>query len=214
MLIDSGSNFICSFLLFRLFSFWSKTYWKRDLTIALVLAALFTGTILAGIAIIISILNKDVIKLIQKLNGKESIQKVLVSFEFLAFNIILGIVLYYALHYVLYIPKPLVPVFFFYLILAICVYFFLFIVFYTLSLIVNSIRVFIITNTYSDIMEQERNVYDQSNEIRIDYIFKMLFNDKSISQEDCINKLDEFVELSNIQNKEEVKNYLRKYYNA
>jgi hypothetical protein len=34
-LITSGTIFICSFLLFRLFSFWSKTYWKRDLAIAL-----------------------------------------------------------------------------------------------------------------------------------------------------------------------------------
>jgi hypothetical protein len=172
------------------------------------------GTILAGIAIIISILNKDVIKLIENLNSKKSIQKVLVSFEFLAFNIIMGIILYYILHFVLYVPKPLVPLIIFYLILGVCIYFFLFIIFYTISLIGNSIRVFIITNTYSDILEEERNLYDLSNEIRIDYIFNMLLNDQSITNEDFIKKLNDFVEMSNIKNKEEVKNYLKQYYKA
>jgi hypothetical protein len=38
LLITSGSIFICSFLLFRLFSFWAKTFWKRDLIIALIQA--------------------------------------------------------------------------------------------------------------------------------------------------------------------------------
>jgi hypothetical protein len=42
LFITWGSIFICSFLLFRLFSPWAKTYWKRDITIALVQAVVIT----------------------------------------------------------------------------------------------------------------------------------------------------------------------------
>jgi hypothetical protein len=42
LLIASGSFFIISLLLFRLFSPWAKSYWKKDLLIALVQAAVFT----------------------------------------------------------------------------------------------------------------------------------------------------------------------------
>jgi hypothetical protein len=42
LLISFVIFFICSFLIIRLFSLWAKTYWKRDLIIALFQSVVFT----------------------------------------------------------------------------------------------------------------------------------------------------------------------------
>ncbi|MFK7693318.1 hypothetical protein [Paenibacillus sp. HJGM_3] len=171
------------------------------------------GTILAGIAIIIGILQKDIVKLITKLNGVKSIHNILVSFEFLAFNIGVGIILFYFLHFILYSTEELVSELVFYLIVFFVAYFFSFIVFYTLSLISNSIRVFYISNLYSDIKDNEKSVLDLANELRVDFILNILLKDRKITKEKFAEELEQYIDRSNIGNKDEIKKYLKGYYN-
>lgn len=170
------------------------------------------GIILAGIAIIVGILNRDSISSIEKLNPKKSIQSVLVSFEFLVFNIGIGIFLFLLLNLILYSEQGLIPVFQFYCSLAIAIYFLAFIVFYTISLTGNCIRVFYINDLYTDISVKEKSLYDEVNEVRIDYLLYCLHKNTQMSPEEIINDIDNFVESSNILEKEAVKNYLEKYY--
>lgn len=168
------------------------------------------GIILAGIAIIIGVLNNNIVKSIEKLNDKGSIQKVLVSFEFLAFNIGIGILIFFLIHIILYSHKGIIPEFPFYFVLIIISYLFSFIIFYAVSLISNSVRVFFITGLYSDIINNEKTIYDLSNEIRIDFILRSILKDTS--KEEFLAKLFEMIDSSDIKDKEAVKTYLKNYY--
>lgn len=170
------------------------------------------GTILAGLAIIIGILQKKVIDSIERLNGKGSVYNVLISFEFLAFNISLAILLFYALNLGLYNPKEILPKFTFYIFSFLAIYFFFFIIFYTISLISNSIRMFYITNLYSEVEENQKNIIDIANELRIDFILgKTLDNNTDKNQ--FMNELLNYVDMSNVPDKEAIKRYFKTYYN-
>lgn len=54
-------------------------------------------------------------------------------------------------------------------------------------------------------------MFIQANEIRIDYIISTLFNGK-VSKEQFLSNLDKFLESSNIENKEGLMQYFKKYY--
>jgi len=169
------------------------------------------GIIIAGVAIIISTLTKEIMSRIEKHNPHSSIKSILVSFEFLAFNIGIGIFIFIILYLVLNSSSGLISPFPFYLVTSIVIYFFSFIVFYSVSLISVTIKVFNISDTYSKIGGVEKNFYIEANEIRIDYIFNSLFA-KGTSKEEFIRSLIEFVQASNIENKEQVSKYLEEYY--
>lgn len=171
------------------------------------------GTILAGLAIIIGILQKKVIDAIERLNGKGSVYNILISFEFLAFNIGLGILLFYTLNLGLYSPKEILPKFTFYILAFLVIYFFFFIIFYTISLISNSIRVFYITNLYSEVEENEKNIIDIANELRIDFILGKTLDNSNTDKNQFMNELLNYVDMSNVPDKEAIKNYFKTYYN-
>ena len=170
------------------------------------------GIILAGLAIIVGVLNKESIKSIEKHNGKGSIQGALISFEFLAFNIGIGIFAFLLLNLVLYSDKDLISFSFFYFIVAMVSYFLAFIIFYTISLIGNCIRVFYINDIYSDISAKERSTYEEANEVRIDYLLSTLQKQMNLSPEEILEDLDKLVDSINSPNKEAVKKYLKDYY--
>ncbi|MBP2240331.1 hypothetical protein J2Z40_000886 [Cytobacillus eiseniae] len=170
------------------------------------------GIILAGIAIIVSVLNKDSLNSIEKVNGKGKVQRVLISFEFLTFNIGIGIFLFFLLNLILYSHQELIPVLWFYLVLAISSYFLAFIIFYTISLTGNCIRVFYINDLYSSILDKEKSIYEIANEVRVDYLLYSLHKASNLSPQELLDDLDEFVDSSNIPNKEVIKKYLKNYY--
>lgn len=170
------------------------------------------GIILAGLAIIVGVLNKESINSIEKHNGKGSIQSALVSFEFLAFNIGIGIFLFVLINLVLYSDRDLITPCLFYVIVAGVSYFLAFIIFYTISLIGNCIRVFYINNVYTDISTKERSTYEEANEVRIDYLLSTLQKQTNISPEEILEDLDKLTDSINSPNKEAVKKYLRDYY--
>lgn len=170
------------------------------------------GTILAGIALIISVLGRSTVKMIEKVNGPNKIEEILVSFEFLAFNIGIAIIIMFLIHFSLYSTHNLISIIPFYIIFLFVLYLFLFIIFYTISLISNSIKIFFITNQYSEILENEKTIYEEVNELRIDYILNIILEAKCTSSETFMNDLNKYLDSSNIKDKESVKNYLKNYY--
>ncbi|KUO71449.1 MAG: hypothetical protein APF81_09060 [Desulfosporosinus sp. BRH_c37] len=167
------------------------------------------GIILAGIAVIVGKLEVNVVKLIEEINGKGTVEKILVSFEFLAFNIGIGIFTFLLLHIILYSNKPLICIGLFYTMFGLITYLFLFIIFYTVSLVSNTVNVFTISNTYNQIIGREKSLFDTANEIRIDFLLRGYIVG---SREQFLRDLLQFVDDSNINNKEQVKNYFSKCY--
>ncbi|MDM5336371.1 hypothetical protein QUF84_03875 [Fictibacillus enclensis] len=170
------------------------------------------GFVLAGIAIIISTLKKDVVKKIDQINGNGTVKKILSSFEFLALNISVLIVWFYILYLLLSTPSKLIGVISFNFIVFFTSYFFLFVIFYSTGLVSNCAKLFLISNTYEDIVSNEKNIIETANEIRIDFILNTLIQDNQISQVEFLTKLEQFVENSNVMEKEKIKNYFKNYY--
>ncbi|MCF8010943.1 MAG: hypothetical protein K9L17_10315 [Clostridiales bacterium] len=168
------------------------------------------GIILAGLAIVIGKLDHNVVKLIDKLNGKNTTERMLVSFEYLAFNIGVQVMAFLMIYFILFSPKPLVCEFLFYVIFGFISYWLSFTLFYIISIMSNVIKIFHITNTYNEILVTEKNVYEEANEIRIDFLLHSLLKDDQ--REEFLNKLFDFVDASNISNKDVVKKYLAQYY--
>ncbi|MEE6452551.1 hypothetical protein RAH41_18470 [Gottfriedia acidiceleris] len=169
------------------------------------------GMIIAGVAIVMSVFNKEVMKQLKKLNRKEDIRKIFDSFEFLAFNIGIAIMIFLLVHISLFNDKVIVPKFFFYLLFGVLFYFFSFIIFYSISLISNTIKIFFISDTYSEINDYEKNIFIQANEIRIDYIIKSLFNGK-VTKEEFLSNLEKHLEASDVDDEEAIRQYFKKYY--
>jgi hypothetical protein len=172
------------------------------------------GIILAGIAIIVSVLNKDSLSSIEKINEKGSIQRVLVSFEFLIFNIGIGIFVFFLINLILYSHQKMIPIFWFYFVLAVISYFLAFIIFYTISLTGNCIRVFFINDLYTNISLEEKGIYEIANEVRIDYLLYCLHKTSNLSPKELMEDLDKFVDSSNVPDKEAIKKYLKNYYDS
>lgn len=169
------------------------------------------GIIFAGIAIVISLLNKKLLNSIKKINNK-GIESILISFEFLTFNIGCGIILFIFINLILHNQKEMLPISFFYIIIFFISYFFAFIIFYTISLTGNCIRVFYINNLYTNISHKEKNIYDTSNEIRIDYLLYHFHKNSKMTPKELLDDLNNFVDESNVSNKAAVKKYFKHYY--
>ena len=67
----------------------------RNVTLSIAQALIgVIGIIIAGVAILFSVLNKKIVKAIEKTSNK-SVQNLIVSFEFLAFNVGIGIFIFF-----------------------------------------------------------------------------------------------------------------------
>lgn len=168
------------------------------------------GIILAGIAIIIGVLNKEIKVQIEKANGADSIERILTSFAFLTFIIGLQIVMFFMIYIALYSPNKVFPTIMFYCSIGLISYLFLFTIFYTVSLVGNCIKLYIIANTYSDIIYLDKNIYTKANEIRIDFILHSLLQGET--KQEFLDKLYKFIDESRLDNKEQLKKYLNEYY--
>lgn len=171
------------------------------------------GIIIAGVTIIFSLLNKKIVKEIEKVS-KRSVQNLFISFEFLAFNVGIAIFLFFLVHVSLYSNLPLLNELIFYFIVLFLSYFLFFIIFYSISLISNIVRMFYIANIYDEIDSSDKNLYIIANEIRIDFMLKTLLSFTKVEKEEFLKKLDDYVDASDIQEKDVIKNYFRDYYDG
>lgn len=170
------------------------------------------GIILAGISIVISSINKENRKVIEKLNGEDTIEELLVSFEFLAFIVGIQTLVYFCLYLILYSDISIIPKLPFYIIVSLLVFNLTFTLFYTVQLVGNSTRIFIMSKKYDDFTEENSDILQLANEVRIDFIFKVLSEILNKDTDDIVESLREYTLHCNIEEKELINRYLDNYY--
>lgn len=170
------------------------------------------GIILAGISIITSSLNKKNINLIEKINGEDVVERILTSFEFLAFLIGVQIVSFFIIYMSLFSSYSIPSKLLFYMITTPIIYLFLFSIFYAVSLVGNSIQFFLAIQNYNEINSLEKNAATILNEIKIDFLFKVLCENEKISDENLIKSLYNYCKENDYEKKEEVIEYFKKMY--
>ncbi|AZV56037.1 hypothetical protein [Clostridium sp. AWRP] len=189
------------------------------------------GVILTGIALMLGLLDKKFRNSIKDVKG-DPIKEIMLSFEFITINIGLASIVFFCIHLGLFIPfnipKYTCYKIIFYSISFLIIYYFIFIVFYIIALISNSIDLFFIKGMYESVEIKDKSLYDYANEIRIDYLLGKFikqenqnvlqkFTDKNNinSNEDIIRELDYIIDKTegiNIEKKCLIKNYFRQYY--
>lgn len=142
------------------------------------------GIILTGIALMIGILDKMFIEEIRQKNEK-LIEEIMSCFVFLVFNLGIGVIVFFFDHLILFMKINMIKNIF-YLIFAIHIYYFTFILFYTIDLTAKSIDLYLIKN-FTSIQEIKSNDIDRYVEkIKVEYLMR---NCKSME-----NSYDEFFE--------------------
>lgn len=185
----------------------------KNITIYIATALIgLLGVILAGISIVISSLNKNNMKKIEEINGDGTIEKILSSFEFLAFMIGIQVISFFIIYISLFSGIVINTKLLFYILLIIVVYIFIFSIFYTISLVGNCIQFFLISKLYDDINEMEKSKVEILNEIKIDFLLEVLCENKHISKENIIKSLEIYINKQDINNKEEVLEYFKQFY--
>lgn len=164
------------------------------------------GTILTGIALILSLIDDNFIK---RIKDENKINKIITSFQFLVFNLGIGTVYYFILYFCLYIPYNIYSEIF-YVIIILSIYFFVFLLFYTIGLIYNSIKIFFIKNIYSKVDKLDKRIVESANEIKIDLILSQIYSDDETNN--FLKSLLEVIDKSEMENKEELLNYIKNYY--
>lgn len=170
------------------------------------------GFSLSGIAIIVSLFSKGETKNIEQINGKDTIAEILSSYTFLAKNIVVQCVALIVIYMLCSSEVVMAPIVIFYLILFLEIYHVIFILLYTVSLIENCIELYKIKNIYSEIESTQKTIHDNVNEIKIDFILSTLISNYGCSTTEVIDKMIQFVEESDISNKEAIIQYIKNQY--
>lgn len=182
--------------------------------IVMIISGEFTllGMSLAGIAIVVSLLSPEELKIIEKVDRNSTVDRVLSQFEFSALNFVLQIVYLIIIYFLITCDREVVREWIFWSVFAVIVYHFLFNLFYVVALVGSCIKMNSIKRKCYRISFNERSLVDAANEIRIEYLLAIILKDKGIEKESFLKKLDEMIDLSKMQNKDEVKKYLKDYY--
>lgn len=170
------------------------------------------GIALSGVAIIAGLFSENQVKMIEKYNGDGAVERIMSSFLLVSFSCAMFVIYGMLLSVIIESDLPVPNVETIFVITFVTLYCIMFNIFYTVSLVCNCIRVFCIRNTYETI--HEKDFYDISNEIRIDFLLMYLIKNTGMSQEEFLNNLKETVERSNIKNKEEIIDYYFLYYSG
>ena len=149
-------------------------------------------------------------RIINKVSKPGSIENILVSFEFIAFIIGIEVFEFFFLYLSLYSPKEIIGDWLFYLIILISTYVFTFTIFYIVSLVGNCVKLHSIVSNIDNITYSENNLISKANEIRIDFIFKLILD--SPTPEKFVEELVEYVSNSNVENKGELIKYFKNFY--
>lgn len=172
------------------------------------------GFALSGIAIIVSLYTKEELMKISEINGDDVIADILTSYCFLAKNIAFQCMILFVLYFLNASKADIIPMIFFYILVWLETYHISFIILYTVALVGNCIKLYRIKNIYSKMGQIQKNIHDEINEIKIDYIFSLLINIHNFSEQEIIEDLIGFIEESSKENKEELIKYIRNQYNA
>ena len=134
------------------------------------LALIFTGIVFWG-----SFFDKKYIKYLkQYAEDEQVVEKLYISFLFLAFNIICHICFMLILLLVINSQKSIVDQYVFYMLEGFYIYWFLFVLGYAVAIMRNCVDLILLRE---DIVENEKNksLYDTANELRIDILLEVLY---------------------------------------
>lgn len=194
--------------LFENFSIYKAGLQNITIYIASGLLAMI-GVILAGIALLLGLLDDEFKKSIKDVVPGEPVKEIMLSFEFLAINLGFASLIFFVIHFFLYVNIYIDKIIF-YILIFISVYYFTFLVFYTIALISNSIELYLVKDIYKEISNNEKSMYDKANEVRIDYILLKIL--KQEERECLLQELEEIVDEMGIDEKESIKKYFKDYY--
>lgn len=170
------------------------------------------GFALSGVAIIVSLFSNGEIKKIDEINEPGTIEYVLSSYIFLATNIAIQCTAIVLIYMSFSSSRMLISEWGFWIIVTVEIYHIVFIMFYTVALIKNCIDLYKIKKIYAEIMNQDKNLYNVVNEIKIDFIFSTLMNIHGFTLEDIKENLLSFVNESKLKNRNEIMDYIKKQY--
>lgn len=170
------------------------------------------GFSLSGIAIIITLFSKEHILEIEKVNGKGTFDEIISSFEFIAFSLAIAIIVQFGLYFIVSSPVALPKISFFYLLIFMVVYIDLFNIFYTVSLVGNCVQLYKIRLEYSEIIENEKSIWNNINEIRIDYLISKLSEYDLINEQEFINEIQDILNRTTLEDKDRIMDYIKKRY--
>lgn len=213
--------------LFERFNMYRIALQNMSIYIASGLLAMI-GVILTGIALMLGLLDKKFRDSIKGVVEGDPIRETMASFKFITVNIGIASILFFCLYFVLYIqlgiPKYIYYRYVFYAVACLIIYYFVFIVFYTIGLVSNTIDLFFVKGMYEDIDSKEKTLYETANEMRIDFLMGELINKpngnlnakkKICTYKDIIKELDDIIDKPNgmdIEKKCLLKKYFREYY--
>ena len=129
----------------------------------------FIGIILTGVALVISMLNKDIVKTIEKYNYVGVLKPILNSFKYLAVHSGIQIIIMYSLYIILQSSTTLINIKYFYVISFCIISYFSFLILYIIGIVKNCISLFFITNVYSSIFEEQKKIDADINLIVLEY---------------------------------------------
>lgn len=170
------------------------------------------GFVLTGIAIVISLFDKKMLKILKKMKKEEAVLQILTSYEFSGISLVITVLLLTILFVFISANVPVVGAGVFYGGCYITIYLVLFNLFYIIALIGNCIRLYLITIKFDELEILERSLIDDANEIRIDYILNSIGNAKSISREALRNMLIEYTNRTDKPSKKDIVEYFQNYY--
>lgn len=203
--------------LFVILDFYGSFYQYQEMLqqiLIVVIGGEFTllGMSLAGMAIITAMFSPEMIKVISRVDKKDTINRVLSQFEFSALNLGIHLICLLLVLFALASDKEIINFPVFIVFFTILSYYFFFNLFYVIALIGNCIKINEIKNICNSIESIDKPNISIANELRIDYILAILLKERGISRELFLKDLLLMIEQSNIQEKQKVKDYLISYY--
>lgn len=156
------------------------------------------GVLLAGLALVINLLNKNVKRKIEEINSEEDLKIILISFVFLGFNVSIGILLFYFLALLINVPTNVIGYVGFVLIMLFTIYHLAFIIFYTLCLIYETVQLFFITDDYQKVVDIEEQSLKNIETVKIEYILNKVNSDLQIKKDEYLKQIFDIIDGSNL----------------
>lgn len=170
------------------------------------------GFSISGIAIIVALFSKEEAYLIKKINDENAIEKILRSYRFLSESLAVEIIYLIGVDLCISSNKELVNKYIFWILVMIIVYHFCFNISYLIALINNCIKLYKIKQIYGEIQKTNLDKQVERIEVRIDFILSTLMNLCKCSQNDLCKELIHFVEVSQLERKDELISFFEKKY--
>lgn len=208
---------IFSILLLGVFDFYNSFFEFQDDVKQLLLTIVggefgLLGMSLAGMAIITTLFSPDMIATINKIDKNDVINRLLSQYEFSALNLAIQISYFIVLYFSLVSIRNITNKYFFTFVFVVSTYHFFFNLFYIIALIGMCIKINAIKDLCNRVSQSEKSQISVANEVRIDYILAMLLKEREIKRTQMLEDLEKIIDLSNIKNKQEIKDYLKSYY--